>query len=190
MGGRGGFAFCWAQNSPQPSRDFEPHLHLIWRQYSTKRKENTILLKCKHHAGNDKVTVFPQIKKQLTFLSAANRRTAQHFKDETKQHNRKIMAHQKKRQKCLFSEFLARSFLNYMFEQVINAHFLWASIRISLALDHEREFQSSNEDQAGAVWMYALWTDYCGCTLRVWQHSSSMQSVRDGGRQDDTFLHQ
>lgn len=88
----------------------EPHRHLIWRQCSTKRKENTILLKYKHPARNDKVTVFPKIEKQLTFLSAVNRRTAQHFKAETKQHNRKIVA-QQKRHKCLFSECLARIFL-------------------------------------------------------------------------------
>lgn len=167
----------------------EPHLHLIWRQYSTKRKENTILLKYKHPARNDKVTVFPKIEKQLTFLSAVNRRTAQHFKAKTKQHKREIMAREK-RQKCLFTECLARLFLNYTFEQVIYEHSLRISIRISFVLRHDRDFHSSSEDQAGAGGMYALWTDYCGCTLRVWQRSSSMQSVRDGGRQDDTFLHQ
>lgn len=64
-------------------------------------------------------------------------------------------------QKCLSSCFSVILFQNYMFEQVIYAHLLWISIRI-------------------------CWP----CVMIELFRSVVHQRVRDGGRQEDTFLHQ
>lgn len=53
----------------------------------------------------------------------------------------------------------------------------------------ERLFKFMNEDSGH---MDRCPTDvlHCGCSLPVQQHTSSMQCVRDSGREDDAFLHQ
>lgn len=129
---------------------------------------------------------FSQNREAADILSATNRYTAQHIKAETKRHKWKIMVN-KKRQKSFFSIFQSDYFWITRLNKLL-MHIYCDCLSEFYFLD--RDFWSWNENQAGAVWIHILQTYYCGCTLRVWQRSSSMQSVRDGGREDDTFFHQ
>lgn len=65
-------------------------------------------------------SLLSQNREAAEILSATNRYTAQHFKAETKRHKSKTMI----KKKTIFFYFSIRLFLNYLPEQVVNAHLL------------------------------------------------------------------
>lgn len=103
---------------------------------------------------------FSQNREAADILSARNRYTAQHFKAETKRHKWKTI-----REKYFLKNYSIRLFLNCTTEHVVNAHL--PNIYQKNLIFLTEIFKAKNENQAGAVWIHASQTYYCGCTLRV-----------------------